>query len=127
MWIVIYFVGRGLLVRAWGTSFNVAKSRQLLVGALIISTAATVATFDTYDDGFWDAKGLLTIKDYGELEDMRTQPVDVHVHETNEFTDDRGWSESGVVPTTAFLDHSKQHLLVFADRINRIGDRVNDV
>jgi Fe-S oxidoreductase len=104
MWIVIYFVGRGLLVRAWGTSFNVAKSRQLLVGALIISTAATVATFDTYDDGFWDAKGLLTIKDYGELEEMRTQPTDVHVHETNEFTDDRGWSESGVVPATAFLD-----------------------
>ena len=54
--------------------------------------------------GFWDAKGLLTIKDYGELEAMRTQPSDVHVHDVNEFTDDRGWSESGVVPTSAWLN-----------------------
>jgi hypothetical protein len=82
---------------------TVAKSRQLLVGALILSSAATVATYDTYDNGFWDAKGLLTIKDYGELEAMRTQPSDVHVHDVNEFTDERGWSESGVVPTTAWL------------------------
>ena len=28
---------------------------------------------------------------------MRTQPSDVHVHETNEFTDDRGYTD-GVVP-----------------------------
>ena len=104
LWICIYFVGRGLLIKAWGTGFTVAKSRQLIVGALIISSAATVATYDTYDNGFWDAKGLLTIKDYGELEAMRTQPTDVHVHDTNEFTDDRGWSETGVVPTTAWLD-----------------------
>ncbi|MCH1588214.1 MAG: (Fe-S)-binding protein, partial [Flavobacteriales bacterium] len=91
-------------VKAIGAGFTVAKSRQLLVGALIISSAATVATFDTYDNGFWGAKGLLTIKDYGELEAMRTQPSDVHVHDVNEFTDDRGWSESGVVPTSAWLN-----------------------
>ena len=35
---------------------------------------------------------------------QRTQPSDVHVHDVNEFTDDRGWSESGVVPTSAWLD-----------------------
>ena len=35
---------------------------------------------------------------------MRTQPVDVHVHDTNEFTDEFGWSETGIVPTTAWLD-----------------------
>ena len=34
---------------------------------------------------------------------MRTQPSDVHVHDVNEFTDDRGWSETGMVPTTAWL------------------------
>ena len=28
-----------------------------------------------------------------ELESMRTQPVDIHVHDTNEFTDKFGWSE----------------------------------
>ena len=42
MWICIYFIGRGLLIEAWGTGFTVAKSRQLLVGAPIISSAATV-------------------------------------------------------------------------------------
>ena len=55
----------------------------------------------TKDSG---AKGLGTISDYEELESMRTQPVDVHVHETNEFTDEFGWSDDGVVPTAAWLD-----------------------
>ena len=50
------------------------------------------------------AKGLGTISDYGELEEMRTQPVDVHVHDTNEFTDQFGWSDDGIVPTSAWLD-----------------------
>ena len=35
---------------------------------------------------------------------MRTQPSDVHVHAVNEFTDERGWSESEIVPTTAWLN-----------------------
>jgi Fe-S oxidoreductase len=35
---------------------------------------------------------------------MRTQPVDVHVHDTNEFTDNFGWSDDATVPTTAWLD-----------------------
>ena len=43
---------------------------------------------------------------YPELEAMRGQPADVHVHDVNEFTDDRGWSDDGVVPTTAWLDWS---------------------
>jgi Fe-S oxidoreductase len=43
---------------------------------------------------------------YPELEAMRGQPTDVHVHDVNEFTDDRGWSEDGIVPTTAWLDWS---------------------
>ena len=82
-----------------------------MIGSLLISTAGTVATWDTYDDGFWDQGGLLTIKGlthdlYPELEAMRGQPTDVHVHDVNEFTDERGWSEDGIVPTTAWLDWS---------------------
>ena len=104
LWICIYFIARGILSKAWGSGFTPRHAKQIIVGALIISTAASVATWDVYDKGFWDAKGLLTIKDYDELESMRTQPVDVHVHDTNEFTDEFGWSETGIVPTTAWLD-----------------------
>ena len=104
LWICIYFVARSILSKAWGSGFTPRHAKQIIVGALILSTAASVATWDVYDKGFWDAKGLLTIKDYDELEAMRTQPTDVHVHDTNEFTDNFGWSETGVVPTTAWLD-----------------------
>ena len=93
-----------VLSKAWGSAFTPNHAKQILVGALILSTAATVATWDTYDKGFWGARGLGTISDYGELEDMRTQPVDVHVHDTNEFTDNFGWSDDATVPTTAWLD-----------------------
>ena len=66
------------------------------------------------------ALGLGTIADYGELEEMRTQPTDIHVHETNEFTDNFGWSEDGVVPTAAWLDWviyqpGQQVIIDFAD------------
>ena len=120
LWICVYFIGRIILIKAWGAGFTVQRSRQLLVGALIISSAATVATFDTYDNGFYEMKGLLTIKDYQELEDMRTQPTDVHVHDANEFTDERGWSESMTIPTTAWLDWNiyqpeRQIIIDFAD------------
>ena len=104
IWIVIYFVTRSIMVKAWGAGFTPAHGKQILVGALLVSTAISVSTWDVYDDGFWDAKGLLTIADYGELEDMRAQPVDVHVHSANEFTDTHGWSSSEIVPTTAWLD-----------------------
>ena len=104
MWICIYFIARALLVKAWGAGFTPAHGKRLIVGALLISTAASAGTWDVYDKGFWDAKGLLTIADYTELEEMRTQPADIHVHATNEFTDERGWSESETVPTTAWLD-----------------------
>jgi Fe-S oxidoreductase len=104
LWICIYFGARMVLSKAWGSAFTPNHAKQILVGALILSTAATVATWDTYDKGFWGARGLGTISDYGELEEMRTQPVDVHVHDTNEFTDNFGWSEDATVPTTAWLD-----------------------
>jgi heterodisulfide reductase subunit D len=104
IWIIIYFVARTMMVKAWGAGFTPAHGKRILVGALMVSTAISVSTWDVYDDGFWDAKGLLTISDYDELEAMRTQPVDVHVHSTNEFTDAQGWSSTEVVPTTAWLD-----------------------
>ena len=108
-WICFYFLARGMMVKAWGAGFKPSHAKQILIGTLLVSTAGTVATWDTYDDGFWDQGGLLTIKGlthdyYPELEAMRTQPSDVHVHATNEFTDERGWSDTEIVPTTAWLD-----------------------
>jgi heterodisulfide reductase subunit D len=104
LWICIYFIARSILSKAWGSGFTPTHAKQIIVGALILSTAASVATWDVYDDGFWDAKGLLTIKDYTELEEMRDQPKDHQVTDTNEFTDKFGWTETGIVPTTAWLD-----------------------
>ena len=109
-----------VLTKAWGSAFTPSHAKQILVGALILSTAATVATWDVYDKGFWGAKGLGTIADYDELESMRTQPVDIHVHDTNEFTDEFGWSDDGIVPTAAWLDWviyqpGQQVIIDFAD------------
>ena len=82
----------GVCLHAWARQTNSGWSANL-------SSAATVATWDVYDKGFWGARGLGTIADYGELEEMRTQPTDIHVHDTNEFTDNFGWSDDGIVPT----------------------------
>ena len=127
LWIVIYFVGRNILVKAWGSGFTPEHGKRVIIGALVISAGASVATFDTYDNGFWEAGGLLTIKGlthdyYPELEAMRTQPSDVHVHETNEFTDDRGYTD-GIVPAAAWLDWqifqpARETIIDFSDANN---------
>ena len=104
LWIVLHFGARKFLVKTIGARLTQANAKRILMGALVLSTAATVATWDTYDKGFWDAKGLLTIESYEELEAMRSQPTDVHVHEANEFTDRLGYSETMTVPAVAWLD-----------------------
>ena len=128
LWIVIYFIARNVMVKAWGSGFTPAHGKRLIIGALVVSAGASVATFDTYDNGFWEAGGLLTIKGlthdyYPELEAMRTQPTDVHVHEINEFTDDRGYSDDGIVPAAAWTDWqiyqpAREVLIDFSDANN---------
>ena len=120
LWIVLHFGARAFLVKSMGARLNPSHAKRILMGALLVSSAATVATWDVYDDGFWDAKGLLTIKDYGELEAMRSQPTDIHVHEANEFTDNLGYSESMTVPAAAWLDWqiyqpAREVIIDFAD------------
>ena len=119
LWILIYFGARWLFVNAWGAHFSPAHGKKLIVGAFIVATAASVITFPVYDDGFWDSKGLLTIADYDELEEMRSQPGDVYVHETNEHMTAQGFSED-VVPASAWMDWNiyqptRYHLIDFAD------------
>ena len=104
LWIVLHFGARMFLVKTIGARLTQANAKRILMGALVLSTAATVATWDTYDKGFWNAKGLLTIESYEELEAMRSQPTDIHVHEANEFTDRLGYSETMTVPAVAWLD-----------------------
>ena len=77
--------------------------RNSSFGAFALATAFTVVTYPVYDNGFWGAKGLNTIADYEALEEMRTQPIDVHVHEENEFTMQFGYDDL-MVPTMAWLD-----------------------
>ena len=53
---------------------------------------------------------------------MRTQPSDVHVHETNEFSDDRGYTD-GIVPAAAWLDWqiyqpARETIIDFSDANN---------
>jgi hypothetical protein len=55
-WICFYFLARGMMVKAWGAGFKPSHAKQILIGTLLISTAGTVATWDTYDDGFWDPR-----------------------------------------------------------------------
>ncbi len=104
LWIVLHFGARMFLVKTIGARLTQANAKRILMGALVLSTAATVATWDTYDKGFWEARGLLTIESYEELEAMRSQPSDIHVHEANEFTDKLGYSETMTVPAVAWLD-----------------------
>ena len=72
-------------------------------GAFALATAFTVVTYPVYDNDSGEAKGLNTIADYEALEEMRTQPIDVHVHEENEFTMQFGHDDL-MVPTMAWLD-----------------------
>ena len=131
----IYFVGRNVLVKAWGSGFTPEHGKRLIVGALIVSAGASVATFDTYDNGFWEAGGLLTIKGlthdyYPELEAMRTQPSDIEVHETNSFSDERGYTD-GIVPAAAWLDWqifqpARETIIDFSDANNHQNPETGD-
>ncbi|MDP6869424.1 MAG: heterodisulfide reductase-related iron-sulfur binding cluster [Candidatus Poseidoniaceae archaeon] len=120
LWIIIYFGARWLFVNAWGARFTPAHGKQLIIGALVVATAASVVSYPVYDNGFWGAKGLLTIADYDELEDMRSQPADIHVHETNEFMTAQGFHDD-VVPASAWMDWiiyqpAREHLIDFSDK-----------
>jgi Fe-S oxidoreductase len=119
LWIVIYFVAKWLFNNAWGARFTPAHGKKLIVGAFIIATAASVVSYPVYDNGFWDAKGLLTIEDYGELEDMRSQPQDVRVTEHNEHMTAQGF-EGDIVPASAWMEWSiyqptRYYLIDFTD------------
>jgi Fe-S oxidoreductase len=74
-------------------------------------------------------KGL-THDYYPELEAMRTQPSDVLVHETNEFSDDRGYTD-GIVPAAAWLDWqifqpARQTIIDFSDANNHQNPETGD-
>jgi Fe-S oxidoreductase len=100
---MIYFIAKWLFNNAWGARFTPAHGKKLIIGAFIVATAASVVSYPVYDNGFWDAKGLLTIADYEELEDMRSQPNDVHVHENNEHMVAQGF-DGEIVPASAWMD-----------------------
>ena len=119
VWIVLYFGARWIFVNAWGARFTPSHGKKLIVGAFALATAFTVVTYPVYDNGFWGAKGLNTIADYDALEEMRTQPIDVHVHEENEFTMQFGYDDL-MVPTMAWLDWedyqpTRTHIIDFLD------------
>ena len=119
LWILIYFIAKWLFNNAWGSRFTPAHGKKLIIGAFIVATAASVVTYPVYDNGFWDAKGLLTIADYQELEDMRSQPKDVQVHAVNEHMTDQGF-EGDVVPSSAWMNWNiyqpaRLYLIDFAD------------
>ena len=119
LWIVIYFVAKWLFNNAWGARFTPAHGKKLIVGAFIVATAASVVSYPVYDNGFWDAKGLLTIADYEELEDMRSQPTDVQVNERNEFMDAQGF-DGDIVPASAWMEWNiyqpaRYYMIDFAD------------
>ena len=119
VWILIYFGARWVFVNAWGARFTPAHGKKLIIGAFVVATAATMVSFPVYDNGFWDAKGLLTIDSYEELEAMRSQPGDVQVTEVNEFMTAQGF-EGDVVPASAWMEWQifqpgRAYLIDFAD------------
>ena len=102
-----------------GARFTPAHGKKLIVGAFIVATAASVVSYPVYDNGFWDARGLLTISDYDELEEMRSQPTDVQVHERTEFMDLQGF-DGDIVPASAWMDWNiyqptRYYMIDFAD------------
>lgn len=108
LWIIIHFLARGFFVKAIGARLTPGGAKRIMMGALVVSAAFTVGTWEVYDKGFWGAQGLLTIDSYDELEAMRTQPTDVHPHDFNEFTDSQSYgeytfSEAHIIPAAAFM------------------------
>ena len=122
IWIMIYFGGRWFFVKGLGARFTPARGKQLVVAGLLLSTATCVATWPVYDNGFWDAKGLLTIDNYEELEAMRSQPGDIHVHESTIFLNETACeyidAEDLLVPAS-MLD-AVEHLPTRADAYHRL-------
>ena len=119
LWIMIYFIAKWLFNNAWGARFTPAHAKSLIIGAFVVATAASVVTYPVYDNGFWEARGLLTIADYQELEDMRSQPTDVQVAERTSFMDDQGF-EGDIVPAAAWMEWNiyqptRYYMIDFAD------------
>ncbi|MDP6640257.1 MAG: heterodisulfide reductase-related iron-sulfur binding cluster [Candidatus Poseidoniaceae archaeon] len=86
IWIVLYLGIRWFLVNSMGAGLTPNLGKQVSVGALIIAIAFSAWTWPIYNNGFWDANGLGAMEDIEELEKMRSQPSDYHLHDANEFS-----------------------------------------
>ena len=119
LWIMLYFIVRWFFISSWGARFTPSHGKRLAIGSLLIATLLSVYTYPIYDNGFWDAKGLNTLADYDDLHEMRSQPMDIHVHSENEFTLSQGF-ENQMVPAAAWMQWedfqpTREYIIDFTD------------
>lgn len=119
LWIMLYFIVRWFFINSWGARFTPSHGKRLVIGSFLIATLLSVYTYPIYDNGFWDAKGLNTLADYDDLHEMRSQPMDVHVHSENEFTLSQGF-ENQMVPAAAWMQWedfqpTREYIIDFTD------------
>ena len=56
LWIIIHFLARGFFVKAIGARLTPGGAKRIMMGALVVSAAFTVGTWEVYDKGFWEHK-----------------------------------------------------------------------
>lgn len=115
VWLGLYFLARRFMVMSVGTRVTPGASRNVAILSLVLAVLLSSATFDTYDRGFWEFGGFGAMDEIEDLEKLRTQPADLHVHETTEWA-----AEGETVPARAFLDWSvfqptQRYIIDYAD------------
>lgn len=79
IWIVLYFLAKGYLVKAAGSRVTPKNGRTIALGALVIAVLLSVVSWPLYETGFWDMGGLGAMDDVDELGTLRNQPTDTLV------------------------------------------------
>ena len=86
IWILVYLGIRWFLVNSIGARLTPTMGKQISIGALVVAVMISAWSWPIYNNGFWDANGLGAMEDIEELEKMRSQPSDTHLHAANEFS-----------------------------------------
>ena len=85
IWILIYFAARSFLVKSIGARTTPKIGKNLIVGGFAIALIFSIATFDYYDRGFWEANGFGAMDDIETLEKMYDQPLDYVIEYDSEW------------------------------------------
>ena len=127
LWIMIYFGARKFLVSSIGARTTPRISKNLVIGGFVVALLASASTYDFYDRGFWEAKGLGAMDDIETLEKMYDQPLDYVLEYDSE------WGLEGDIITAkmsteyknALYQPTNEYIIDFLDMNNHQNEDFN--